>query len=140
MSVHEHHCRHSTHTDDPLIPGCALGIDVRAHTGGPDLGWRRRNPCYLANRDNEGFVPCDKAEPYTQQELDEFDADAERSVQRMQRTMPLIARIKSEHRGKSWSGSVECPECGGALRLTHAAYNGHTSGRCETEGCLSWIE
>jgi hypothetical protein len=41
---------------------------------------------------------------------------------------------------KSWQGIEECPVCKGRLRLSHAAYNGHVHGRCETEGCLAWME
>ena len=35
---------------------------------------------------------------------------------------------------------IECPVCKGRLRLSQAASNGHVHGRCETKGCLSWME
>lgn len=35
---------------------------------------------------------------------------------------------------------VECPVCKGKLHLHQSAYNGHVHGRCETEGCVSWME
>jgi len=35
---------------------------------------------------------------------------------------------------------VECPVCKGRLHLSQAAYNGHVHGKCETVGCLSWME
>ena len=35
---------------------------------------------------------------------------------------------------------VECPICKGRLYLSQSAYNGHCHGRCETEGCVSWME
>lgn len=53
---------------------------------------------------------------------------------------PLVRRIKEEHRGKSWGGVEECPVCKGRLHLSHAAYNGHIHGSCETPDCLRWME
>jgi len=35
---------------------------------------------------------------------------------------------------------VECPACKGRLHLSQAAYNGHVHGKCETDGCVSWME
>lgn len=35
---------------------------------------------------------------------------------------------------------VECPCCQGRLHLSQSSYNGHVHGRCETEGCASWME
>lgn len=35
---------------------------------------------------------------------------------------------------------VECPVCRGRLHLSKSAYNGHVHGRCETEGCVAWME
>jgi hypothetical protein len=51
-----------------------------------------------------------------------------------------MARIKKEHKGENWQGVEECPVCKNKLQMTHAAYNGHTRGKCETPDCLSWIE
>lgn len=35
---------------------------------------------------------------------------------------------------------VKCPICDGKLHLSQSSYNGHVHGKCETEGCLSWME
>lgn len=35
---------------------------------------------------------------------------------------------------------IECPACGGRLHLSQSSYNGHVHGRCETVGCVSWME
>jgi hypothetical protein len=58
----------------------------------------------------------------------------------MRLTFPLISEVKRNHKGKNWQGVVTCPVCKGRLRLSHAAYNGHVWGQCETEGCVSWME
>lgn len=42
-------------------PHCTAGIDLRAHVGGPDLGWLRRTPCVI-NSMSEDTVPCDRYE------------------------------------------------------------------------------
>lgn len=138
-SVMRIHCRYETN-DVPLRPGCALGIDVRRLVGGSDFGWLRRHPCYFKNRDQPGFVPCEKAEPHTEEEIEQHEREVDLAVDRLLARLPLIEQLKSEHRGKNWSGSIVCPECGGTLNLSHAASNGHVSGRCSTEGCLAWME
>ena len=38
------------------------------------------------------------------------------------------------------SGAVKCPVCGGKLNYSVAALNGHLWGKCETGGCLHWME
>lgn len=62
------------------------------------------------------------------------------SIERMKSATAMIRSIKLEHAEENWNGSVKCPICNGVLRVTHAAYNGHVHGRCETLGCLAWIE
>ncbi len=37
-------------------------------------------------------------------------------------------------------GVVECPCCKSRLHLSQSSYNGHVHGKCETEGCVSWME
>ncbi len=36
--------------------------------------------------------------------------------------------------------TMPCPKCGGRLSYAVSSYNGATSGRCETGGCLRWAE
>lgn len=35
---------------------------------------------------------------------------------------------------------VECPVCKGNLSLAQSSYNGHCRGKCETDGCVEWME
>ncbi len=35
---------------------------------------------------------------------------------------------------------IECPVCKGKLHLAQSCYNGHVRGKCETKGCVSWME
>lgn len=34
---------------------------------------------------------------------------------------------------------VVCPACQGRLHLNQSSYNGHVHGKCETQGCVSWM-
>lgn len=123
---------------------CGAGVNVREITGGPDLGWFIRIPCHkeIEVRGGEPVprVSCEKYREPTPEELAEDEAAYEAAHQRMMLVMPLMGKIKKEHKGKDARGVVECPVCKGKLHYSHAKYNGHVHGRCETEGCLNWME
>jgi hypothetical protein len=76
----------------------------------------------------------------TPEEIAAEDAAFESAKERFMKTLPLIAEVKSSHEGEDWSGVVECPVCSGKLHMSHAAYNGHVHGQCETKDCLAWME
>jgi hypothetical protein len=118
---------------------CEAGINYRKHIGGPDLGWCSRAPCLTTSMSKEQ-VPCDKYEEPTQEEIDKFDAEVKEASDRMMRTIPFIEKIKKKYKGQNVKSTDECPECKGVLHFTHAAYNGHVWGKCETEECLNWVE
>lgn len=101
----------------------------------------RRIPCLPPHRNEERpAAHCEKFRPSTPEEIAKRDAEIAEAIARMELTLPLISKIKQEHAGTSWEGTVECPVCAGKLRISHAAYNGHVHGRCETDGCLAWME
>lgn len=54
--------------------------------------------------------------------------------------LKVIEPWRKKHRGTSHREVIECPCCKGKLHLSIAASNGHVWGKCETAGCLSWIE
>jgi hypothetical protein len=84
--------------------------------------------------------PCEKRRWPTEEEVAKELADWDAATRRILKVGPIIKQIKQEHQGKSWQGVVVCPECNGKLHMRHAACNGHVWGRCETEGCLAWME
>ena len=61
-------------------------------------------------------------------------------MDRMQIVQVGIADWRKAHKGKSASEVVECPACNGKLHLSISSYNGHVHGKCETAGCVSWME
>lgn len=116
---------------------CKAGIRVTDLTGTqPGWGWRR--PCSYV----EGGQPvaCDKFTPTPIDQVIQDDNEWREWLSKFALMGPIVEAVKTEHKGKDWSGTVECPVCHGKLHLSHAAYNGHVHGQCETEACLSWME
>lgn len=51
------------------------------------------------------------------------------------------AKAKGFGKGHAGADSIPCPVCEkGRLYYRVAAHNGHMHARCETEGCVSWME
>lgn len=76
----------------------------------------------------------------TPEQLAEDEKRIKAAMDRMLRVNAGIAEWRKAHKGKSAQNVIECPECKGRLHLSIAAYNGHVHGRCETAGCVSWME
>ena len=122
--------------------------DVRYYDVTPDpdgVGCWRRTPCHRDRHPNDAEEfgqpgTCEKYEEPTPEEIAAYEAEIEASHQRMLKTLPVIRRIKEEHKGESWQGVEKCPVCDGKLHMSHAACNGHVHGRCETDGCVAWME
>jgi len=75
-------------------------------------------------------------EEYVQNEIDMWD----REHRKIDEGLKAVAHIRKEHKGKNWSGTVECPICKGTLRVSHAASNGHVHAQCQTPDCIAWME
>lgn len=142
-------CKHYTGTFHNTH--CGAGVCYRDVTTDPDEqeGSALRIPCHsqpfpqstpsqLEHFNRRGS--CGKYEEPTAEELAEFDRDMEDAIAQTMLAIPLIEKVKAEHEGKNWKGVEACPVCGGKLHMTHAACNGHVWGKCETEGCLAWME
>jgi len=96
--------------------------------------------CLPCLRDDGEEYQCPHRRWPTEEEIrTQLDALAA-AEKRMLASMNLVRKIKHEHWGKDWQGEEKCPVCGGKLHIRHSAYNGHTAGKCETEGCLAWME
>lgn len=138
-------CRHYHDRPHGLIPKdwtCPAGMQP-INLAGYGPGCMTRIPCRWCPPsmiDGEKAT-CDKFEPSDIEGEYAWDRAVEESDRWMRLTMPLIAKVKQEHRGSDWRGNVPCPTgCGGTLRLSHSAINGHVWGACTTEDCLSWME
>ena len=161
-------CKHCSHQGLKIV--CALGLDPVAMAKascrlGEDysLGLMFRIPCDSKEWDmafwnrtrNDGSksrmsasqldcieqkASCDQFTDPTDEEIKAHQDAITEHTKKFAMTLPLIRRIKQEHKGTDWKGVEVCPACQGKLHLTHAAYNGHVWGQCETADCLSWME
>lgn len=142
-------CVHFTGTVRPV---CAAGVNYRKHVGGDDVGWGLRMPCITESlkfittltmeqkAEIQKRVPCEKYQEPTTNQIKQSDLEVTAAIDRLKMTIPLCQRIKREHKGKNWQGVEVCPACKGRLHLSHSALNGHVWGKCETKGCVSWVE
>jgi hypothetical protein len=114
-------------------PTCLAGVNYRELSGEPELGWMARLPC-VTTRLSKNQITCNYFDLETAEEhetkLDEMRA----------RARSIMAAMKACREAKSSSGTVECPECKGKLHFSIASSNGHLWGRCEKDGCLSWMQ
>lgn len=146
-------CRHYIGAGRPKR--CAAGIEYDSVTPQPEevMGKALRLPCFDRTDDLKNADPgqlehykrrgtCPKFERYTEAELAEQEKDMQAAEDRMMKVLPLLAKIRKEHNRdeRDWVGVVECPICKGKLHVRHSAYNRHIAGKCETDGCLSWVE
>lgn len=129
-------CKHKVSL---LTELCHAGVDVRKHVGGNSAGWGMRRPC---DADNVGSSvrTCTLYEEATQDELDEDAKLVQEAEERFKLVVPVIQTIKENNKGRNNNGTVTCPVCKGKLNWIHAARNGHVHGKCETTGCLAWME
>lgn len=133
------HYRGITGSRGESVTTCEKGISYEC--------WRTKEtaphqPCFLDDKGHSkpGALYCQELRRPTPEEISAHETWAEDRMNRTIAVMNGIAGWRKAHKGKSASEVVECPACKGRLHLSIAAYNGHVHGRCETEGCVSWME
>lgn len=118
---------------------CAAG--VKYTTLGPISQW----PCVISVRDGKIHPGCDLVQYPTPEEIAAEDARSEVRNEKHNKARKAIV----EHLGSPWrrgvsstNGVINCPACGGikTLGFSRSGYNGHIHARCETQGCVSWME
>lgn len=143
---------------------CLAGVDMDATFDDTKLGIFLRMPCVQfrevpahgrgtyckpgeptirkeIDRCGHFMIPCElRVEPTTEQ-VEQSRRDLESA---MERTIVAL-KVAGEWRVKPKPAQdrrevVECPVCKGRLHLSQAACNGHVHGKCETEGCVAWME
>lgn len=113
-------------------PICAQGIQLIAKVGPRKTeGWMKRLPC-LAMNDAPAFI-CDhfdlKPPPSPEDE-----AGLRARIAAVGTALKAIKAIPGP------SGTIECPVCRGTLDWTRSSYNDHVHGRCQKEGCVTWMQ
>jgi len=128
----EHKCRHFTGI---LHKTCELGIEYDSlKDRSADSGYK------LICCEADSRLPCASFQPYTAKEISEQDRIAAERLNFLLAAMTKIKEKEGNRRGVR--GTIDCPQCGGTetLHYTISAYNGHVCGKCETEGCLGWMQ
>lgn len=120
---------------------CALGCGASERMdAGRKAGEPNMTPCIGGHEAKDVLALCPKWIRRTREHA-EARADAmEKHMKEFMRAQTLISKVKREHKGRDWRGIEVCPACGGKLHMSHARYNGHVHGKCETEDCLNWME
>ncbi len=123
---------------------CAAGVNYHAVVGEPQLGCMTRLPCVVIGEPQGGpRAECAKWETPTREEA---TASVDSREAAMKRHMSAFRKVhddaKAKGYGRNHGGVAEttCPVCSGHLRYAVAAVNGHIHAKCETEGCVSWME
>lgn len=122
---------------------CAAGVNYQQLGGvAGTYGMLQRFPCFLKYYEpaRSDAVSCKHLRVPTREEVAAHDEWAAARARELLSAMVAIAPLRDQYKDVGFAGVIECPACQGRLHLTIAATNGHTHGKCETEGCLSWME
>lgn len=131
------------HYRSPSGPGgrknttcCEAGVEYSNFAGG-----FHRQPCFLdKGKSKPDALPCERLRLPTSEEIAAHEQWLNARMDNMRTVMLGIRPWREKHKGRSHGEVIECPACTGRLHLSIAAYNGHVHGRCETDGCVSWME
>jgi len=97
-------------------------------------------PCITLNGTRNDC--CPKYREPTPEEIAADEAEFEAVTARYRLVMEAIRgwRTWTKKNRVAKQEVVECPACKGRLHLSQAAYNGHVWGKCETAGCVDWMQ
>lgn len=130
-------CIHYSYPRPGPGPVCEAGVPMDGWDGVPFARW----PCFLdGGRSKPDAIPCERLRLPTAEEIAAHNEWSHMRMETLRTVMLGIQPWRVAHKGQSASEVVECPACKGHLHLSIAAYNGHVHGRCETDGCVSWME
>ena len=118
---------------------CGAGVNLREAWDGVI---QDKKPCFLDDKGNSkpDALPCAQLRRPTPEEIAEHAAWRDEYMKKQIAVMTGISEWRKKHKGKSHAEIIECPACKGRLHLSIAAYNGHVHGKCETDGCVAWME
>jgi hypothetical protein len=135
----QNNLRYCQHYDPPIrgIKSCKAGV---VYDDQFPLE-KKPTPCWTGygKTDEEQRARCKKWLRRTQEQAEARADEIEAAMNRMRIVGPIVA----EWRKKPPIGKyekIECPVCNGRLHLNQSSCNGHVHGKCETQGCVSWME
>lgn len=131
------HCAAGICYKDVSVRGEWKYRNEREGSGGPQYTMGKCSPCH---RDyNFGGAVCDKVEFPSEQEIDDHLNETRMLIERV----GIARRAIMEHCGgkRGVRGSLSCPVCvSGTLHYSVAGYNGHVHAKCDSAGCVAWME
>lgn len=133
------HYRGITGPDLKRVTTCEKGVEYSSFL---KPGERRVLPCFLDDKGQSkpNSQPCEHLRRPTPEEIAASKKWSDDRFALLVKVMKGIKPWREKHLGKSHSEVVECPGCKGRLHLSISSYNGHVHGRCETDGCVAWME
>ncbi len=115
-----------------VVPASGRGSVVHANETGFRKEWPRRG---------ETVIPCGRRVAPTDEQVLQDRLEADAAMARAFAGIEASAswRVKPKP-AKDRYEVIACPVCKGRLHMAQSCRNGHVSGKCETEGCVSWME
>lgn len=120
---------------------CVEYREIPAHGRGTLI--RTGEPTIRKEIDRKGHtvIPCPLRQDPTEEQVNAYLREQDQWYLKTTAALRVAAEwranTKPEH---DRSEIVRCPVCKGNLHLFQSSRNGHTSGNCETNGCVSWME
>lgn len=122
---------------------CALGCGASERMkNARDAGEPNMTPCIGGHNTPNVLNLCPKWHRRSLEHAEKRAEAIEGMIRRMSVVSPVVDawRTWTERNRVSKKEVIQCPECKGRLHLSQSSYNGHVHGKCETEGCVSWME
>ena len=131
----------------PRNEACKAGVVYDELTKVKELGLKGcmlRLPCIRRHHDQPDkdypICECLHLRWPTKEEIEADEKDTEEMMAKHLKALAAIKPLRAQHKGKNWSGKIECPVCKGELHVRHSGYNNHVWAQCQTKECVSWIE
>lgn len=134
------YCQHYTRGEGADMV-CAAGCDIaqikRVQTKPSDtMFW---GPCIEGHLLDDPRKYCLHWIRRTREQAEKVADAHEKSMAIFTKALPVISAWKNKP-PKGKAEIITCPVCSAKLHLSQASYNGHVHARCETEGCVSFLE
>lgn len=93
------------------------------------------------DRRGQQMIECPSFQAPTEEQVQASRQEALESLERHRKVMAAVKDWRLQKPPPIDRAEVlACPACNGRLHLRQSSYNGHVSGRCETAGCVHWME
>lgn len=121
---------------------CRMSITYHSVVDVTTPGCLYRLPCVdLEDRKGHVKAECEHCHYPTPEEIAAEEAKDAAEWESMKKVLAVIGEWKVKGKPEhDRYGALECPKCGGVLRVRQVAYNGHTAAKCDTPHCFEMIE